>query len=74
MTQSAKMSTLEIGLGTFAKYCWATFLWHYIVGPAFNLPTNVGDSFLITFIFMANGAVIALLFRRWFNRMDENKW
>jgi len=70
MTQSAKMSTIEIVAGTFAKYCWATFLWHVVVGPAFNLPTNVEDSALITFIFMVNGMVIAWLFRRWFNRYE----
>ena len=70
MSQTRTMSLVEIGVGTLVKYLWATFLWHYVVGPVFNLPVNYGDSFLITFIFMVNGMVIAWLFRRWFNRYE----
>ena len=71
MAQTSTMSVVEIGLGTLAKYIWATFLWHYVVGPAFHLPTNMSDSALITFIFMANGAVIAFLFRRVFSKIEK---
>jgi len=60
VAQSSKMSLVEVTLGTMVKFLWACFLWHFVIGPIFDLPTNVGDSFLITFIFMANGMVIAL--------------
>ena len=70
MTQSAKMSTVEIVCGTFIKFIWAVFLWHFIVGPLYGFPQEEWQSFSITFIFMVNGAVIAWLFRRWFNKYE----
>ena len=70
MPQTRVMSAVEIGVGTLVKYLWATFLWHFVVGPLFDLPTTIDDSAWITFIFMVNGMVIAWLFRRGFSKLE----
>jgi hypothetical protein len=71
MSQTRRMSILEVCTATVLKFMWAMLIWQYVVAPLFDYNVTIMSNFQITMIFTVNGMAISYVIRRLFNHWQH---
>jgi len=64
--QSKLESFIEAFINTFSGWFISFLLWSFVIGPAFNIDTSIGENMLITAIFTVVSIIRSYFWRRFF--------
>ena len=73
ITQSKLESIIETNANVASGFILSFFIWTYVVGPLYNIPTPFTQSLGIVAIFTASAIIRGYLWRRYFNAKLHNK-
>lgn len=67
MTQSKLESAIETFFNIGSGFIISFLMWVLVVGPLFDIPTHMGQSFWITVLFTITSVLRSYVWRRYFN-------
>lgn len=68
--QTKKMSIIESILNVSTGFIISTITWLYIIGPMFNINSDLKQSLSITFLFTIISIIRGYVWRRLFNSFE----
>ena len=73
MKQSKKESLVEQALNVGSGWLLSLLVWAFLISPLYNIETSLAENMGITIIFTFISIVRGYMWRRYFNKRQENK-